>query len=135
MGVLIGTLDGLYTLKKDTLIKYSSIKINTPIYFITPDLDGNIWFGTDNGVLKWNGYELRRYNTSDGLAGNETNRAAGFVDKQGRLWIGTDRGVSVYNKDYDYKYDIKPKISILYYEDAHNNKYSYSRDNIFILRS
>lgn len=35
---------------------------------------------------------LKRYNKSDGLAGNETNRAAGFVDNKGNVWIGTDEG-------------------------------------------
>ncbi len=124
LGVLIGTIDGLYTLKKDSLVKCSSIMINNPVYFITHDKDNNIWFGTDNGVMRWDGFNIRSYNTSDGLAGNEANRAAGFIDKQGRLWIGTDRGVSVYNKNDDYPYEIKPKISLLYFEDAHNEKFS-----------
>lgn len=125
--LLLGTNDGLYTLGNDSIIKPNSNYpgISDPIYFIIQDTLKNIWFGTNNGVLKWDGKNLKRYNKSDGLAGNETNRAAGFVDSNGNVWIGTDEGLSMYTgNELDYS-TIKPKLALLGVEDEQNKKFNF----------
>lgn len=131
--LLLGAIDGLYMLERDSIIKpnehYPSI--SEPIYFIIKDSVKNIWFGTNNGVLKWNGKNLKRYNKSDGLAGNETNRAAGFVDSDGKVWIGTDEGLSMYTgSDLDYLM-IKPKLVLLGVEDEQNEEFNFASNVSF----
>jgi signal transduction histidine kinase/streptogramin lyase/ActR/RegA family two-component response regulator len=103
--LLLGTMDGVLTLdeKKKTLKRFSrsGFELHEPVFFITEDRSQRLWFGTLNGVVRWDGKEARRYSTAHGLAGRETNRAAGVVDNRGRLWIGTSRGLSIYNELFD----------------------------------
>ncbi|MBK7632147.1 MAG: PAS domain S-box protein [Ignavibacteriales bacterium] len=130
LGLLVGSANGLYRLKNDSLIvfNFNDQSIKEPIYFIIQDSSKNIWLGTNNGVLKWDGKDLNRYNKSDGLAGNETNRAAGFVDSKGNVWIGTDEGVSMYTgKEPDYNL-YPPKLIILGFDDASNLRHAVNLD-------
>lgn len=128
-GLLVGSAKGLFYLDNKKLVKFNfdNQNINEPVYFIIQDSSKNIWLGTNNGVLKWDGRNLKRYNKSDGLAGNETNRAAGFVDSKGNVWIGTDEGVSMYTgNEPDYS-SFPPKVMLLDFND-HSN-FSYSINN------
>jgi PAS domain S-box-containing protein len=111
-GVLAGTYDGLYKVERNSLSKFQlgNCFETNPIYFITQDNDGNLWFGTDKGVKKWDGKKIKKYSVKSGLAGLETNRDAGFVDSNNNVWIGTDRGVSRYLKEFDTKSDIPPTV-------------------------
>jgi PAS domain S-box-containing protein len=127
-GLLVGSIKGLYIVKNNSLVKFSFTKqeINESVYFIIEDNTQNIWIGTNNGVLRWDGKNLKRFNKSDGLAGNETNRAAGFVDSKQNVWIGTDEGVSMYTgEELDYS-KIKPKLILLGVENGKNEKFNFS---------
>ncbi len=70
---------------------------------ILQDKYGYMWFGTMNGLNKYNGYTFEKYYTNL----NDTNSLAGnlisaiYEDKKGNLWIGTDNGLSLYNRDRD----------------------------------
>ncbi len=59
------------------------------------------WIGTDNGVFRWDETTLQQYTFEQGLAGRETNRAAGKTDARGRIWIGTAKGLSIYRPKLD----------------------------------
>ena len=113
---LVGTSAGLHRTQADTLVRHTlrssplgtmapasggtgpGIEIDRPIYFMVRDDAARIWFGTDNGVLRWDGSQLEHFTIEDGLAGRETHRAAGMVDSEGKIWIGTERGVTVYSE-------------------------------------
>ncbi len=97
-GLWAGTAAGLYQVKSDDLVAVESPAIERPIFFMVRDLRQRVWFGTDNGVLRWDGDTLRHLTVRDGLAGRETYRSAGMVTAAGDVWIGTDRGVSVYSE-------------------------------------
>ncbi len=125
-GILAGSDQGLFKIQNDSLVRYklNGQEINEPVYFITEDHSRNLWLGTNNGVLKFDGKNLKRYNKKDGLAGSETNRAAGFVDSKGNVWIGTDDGLSMYTgTDIEYS-NLKPKIIITSIEDEQNKKHN-----------
>lgn len=113
--LLVGTNAGLYLLRDGKLEKFSRewFELDNPVYFITEDRDGSLWFGLNNGVVRWDGRRERRYTMQDGLAGNETNRAAGIIDSEGRMWIGTDMGVSCYIRDRDRSGKVAPLVEIL----------------------
>jgi len=135
--VLLGTKIGLFTLENDKLVKFqqNNFQLDYPVYFITEDRDGYLWFGINNGVIKWdgvNGEQVRHYTRADGLAGNEANRAASFVDYNGRPWIGTESGVSCYYKEKDRICEIPPLLELLYLQVSHQpRRYPLNRHHSF----
>ena len=58
---------------------------------ITQDKDGVMWFGTDNGLAKYDGRRVQAVNLP-GL--NAEKILALKVDRSGTLWIGTDAGAA-----------------------------------------
>jgi len=98
----IGTGNGLYALTPDAVVEVGDgargPRVERPVYFLTRDPVGDVWIGTDNGVLRWDGNSTTHLTIQDGLAGRETNRAAGVVDAAGRMWIGTERGVTIFDR-------------------------------------
>ena len=110
--LLLGTRGGLFTLKEGEIQRFVSgdFKIERTIYFIVEDNNHQVWFGTGNGVIRWDQQRKKTvsYSTTEGLIGLETNRAAGVVDSRGRVWIGTNRGVSIYNSSFDNVNDYIP---------------------------
>lgn len=63
---------------------------------ICEDNNGNMWFGTLNGVSRFNGTNWTTFTTSNGLAYNEILSA--FKDHEGNLWFGTfGSGISKYD--------------------------------------
>jgi len=115
--LLMGTLDGVYTVKNDNYIKFSekNFILHRPVFFIVEDNKKRLWLGTDNGVVMWDGNRSRAFSMPEGLIGNETNRAAGILDSIGRIWIGTNRGVSVYDGAFDNSpaFNPTPKIRLI----------------------
>jgi signal transduction histidine kinase/ligand-binding sensor domain-containing protein len=57
---------------------------------IYQDSKGYIWFGTPEGLSRFDGYRFTNYGTRDGL-GNQTINAI-TEDQIGRLWVGTAGG-------------------------------------------
>jgi PAS domain S-box-containing protein len=141
--ILLGTKIGLFTLENDKIVKFqqNDFRVDRPIYFIVEDADGYLWFGLNNGVIKWDGFNrangtrgehVRHYTRADGLAGNEANRAASFVDQNGRLWIGTEGGVSCYYKERDRICEIPPLLELLYLKVSYPpRQYPLNRDHSF----
>jgi ligand-binding sensor domain-containing protein len=68
---------------------------------ILRDKDGFMWFGTQSGLNKYDGYKFTKYYhstvDSTSLAGDLINCL--FEDSHGDLWIGTDGGLSLYDRD------------------------------------
>src|SRR5688572_29372517 len=57
------------------------------VYDIYEDSLGYIWFATDHGVSRFDGYSFRNYSTADGLV---HNTVFGFYeDARGRVWVRT----------------------------------------------
>jgi len=63
------------------------------------DSDGFMWFGTQNGLSRFDGYRFVNYRNA---VGDPTTLASNWVrvlhvDPKGRLWIGTDGGLARYD--------------------------------------
>ena len=69
--------------------------ISNIVYAIAVDGAGNIWFGTNSGVSKFDGNHWTTYNENDGLASNTVYAIA--VDSANELWFGGDKGVSQFD--------------------------------------
>ncbi|QGW28661.1 sensor histidine kinase [Phnomibacter ginsenosidimutans] len=57
------------------------------VYDVVQDKDGFIWFGTENGLSRFDGKHFKNYTVKDGLPDNEVLTL--FADSKGRVWIGT----------------------------------------------
>jgi len=99
----VGTSAGLFERVGTALSRpvEAELLTDSPVYFVVEDGRGALWLGTDSGALRWDGSDLRRYTPREGLAGWETNRAAGLVDHDGQVWIGTATGVSRHQPECD----------------------------------
>jgi ligand-binding sensor domain-containing protein len=54
------------------------------------DRDGNLWLGTDNGLLRFRDGEFVRHGAGEGLSSDRILSIA--EDREGSLWIGTSDG-------------------------------------------
>ncbi|MGS2762184.1 two-component regulator propeller domain-containing protein [Sinomicrobium sp. M5D2P9] len=67
---------------------------------IFQDRDGFLWFGTIDGLNKYDGYTFTVYrpvlNDRNSISSNRVNAIT--EDGQGRLWIGTSNGLNVLDK-------------------------------------
>ena len=96
-------------------------KIATSVF---KDSRGFMWFGTENGLYRWDGYEFKVFHydpdDSTSISGNMIWKIL-FEDNKGNLWIGTasnglniynpntgefthDMGNSCWNSDYDFNF-------------------------------
>jgi hypothetical protein len=82
------------------------------VYAVTRDEYGYIWFNTDNGVAKYNGYNFRVFTTADGLPSNDVWKL--YADRRGRLWVSTHSNKIGYIKDDKYKVVINAKDKIIH---------------------
>ena len=63
---------------------------------ITFDINGNMWLGTKNGVVKRKGASVTRYLTADGLPGDIINTI--LIDSREMIWCGTHQlGLARFN--------------------------------------
>jgi signal transduction histidine kinase/ligand-binding sensor domain-containing protein/DNA-binding response OmpR family regulator len=89
---------------------------------ITKDYKGFMWFGTQDGLNKYDGYTITIYkkNPADtkSLSSNFINTI--YEDKDNNLWIGTSDGLSLFNRSENnftnFQHDPKDERSI-----SHNN--------------
>ena len=102
--LIVGTMAGLREARDGRLIPYQAagLAIERPVYLIIRDGQSRLWFGTDNGVIRWDGREAREYTVKSGFSGLEVNRSASLIDEAGQLWIGTNMGVSRYQEEFDF---------------------------------
>lgn len=86
------TLDKNYYVTSAQNLSQSNVKA------IIQDDKGFMWFGTKNGLNRFDGKKVRIYNCYDekGNIGNN-NISALFEDKNKNMWVGTDRGIYIYN--------------------------------------
>jgi len=87
-------------------------EIRRPVYNILKDSQGIYWFGTDRGVMRWDGHTLTTINNLDGIVGREFNRDALLQSKDGRIWMGTDRGLSIYDLRFELTRKTEPLVEI-----------------------
>ena len=69
---------------------------------ILQDSYGFMWFGTKNGLNRYDGTSILQFDCDDLEEGTGNhNIGALFEDKERNLWVGTDRGVYIYNPAVD----------------------------------
>ena len=96
---------------------------------IAQDGDGNMWFATNDGLARWDGYGMRvyRHDPSDewSLQSNIVNRVR--ADRGGRIWACTANGLSLYDNDLD-------RFRRFSFEDVHSvEDIVQAGDDLFII--
>lgn len=73
------------------------------VYAIVQDGSGYLWFGTQDGLNRYDGYALRVYknNVSDSLSLSDNRVRRLFVDSKSQLWVGTRFGLNRYDPATD----------------------------------
>lgn len=89
------------------------------VYAIVQDREGFMWFGTDDGLNRYDGYSVKifKHSTTDSNSIADNTILSLLSDKKGDLWIGTRRGgadryVISENKFYHYGPEEKNKNTI-----------------------
>ncbi len=94
----IGGIDGLLGFKDEKFTDFDEpitklLGINFEIYDIHPDRAGNLWFGTNKGLIRLGSDGATKlFTTRDGLAGDNVKII--YENGNGDLWIGTYGGLS-----------------------------------------
>lgn len=96
------------------------------------DSQGFMWFGTEHGLNRYDGYEFKKYSSrSDqgGLSGDQIWSI--FEDSNEVMYIGTDQGLCIYDRSEDTFYPIDSLVNYIekpingvvgrIYEDSENN--------------
>lgn len=71
------------------------------VHAIAEDKKGNMWFGTSDGVVRYDGTTFRSYTQDHGLSNINVGRKCILVDRLGEIWVGTSGGVFQYNASSD----------------------------------
>ncbi len=69
------------------------------VYCTFQDSQGYLWFGTEDGLNKYDGYsfEVYKYTPTDGKAISNNIIRCIFEDSKKNLLVGTDNGLNIYN--------------------------------------
>ena len=88
---------------------------------VIQDRQGFMWFGTQAGLVKYDGYRniIYRNDPRDPHSLMDNFVSAAFEDEEGGLWIGTQSGLSYFNKASNkftnfYRKDLHSKVTANY---------------------
>ncbi|MDH5366986.1 MAG: ATP-binding protein [Cyclobacteriaceae bacterium] len=111
------------------------------VYKVFQDSKGFIWFGTDAGVSRFNGFIFENFSMQDGLADNDIFDI--MEDQQGRIWFATYNGRLCYFEDQKFhnsvndpmlkNHDFNSYISSIYEDTQGNIWFSSLRNGIIYL--
>lgn len=69
---------------------------SSQIYQVLQDHEGFLWFATDHGLSRYNGYEFTNFSTSEGLTDNTVFKLQ--LDTKKRLWMQSFSGQLYYKE-------------------------------------
>ncbi len=107
---------------------------SSTVYYTIQDSKGYLWFATDNGVSRFDGFKFKNYTVSDGLLTNTVFNI--YEDYKGRIWFLSFNGNLCYffnNRIEKYKYN-----NVISYKrnglltPSRNGFYVDSLDNVYI---
>lgn len=92
----------------DTNLKFEHMDISTglnsnTVYCTFQDSNGQMWFGTNDGLTTYDTYTFKTWRTDSNNPYSIGNNGIYCIyeDRNNRLWIGTEKGLYLFNKDLD----------------------------------
>jgi signal transduction histidine kinase/ligand-binding sensor domain-containing protein/CheY-like chemotaxis protein/AraC-like DNA-binding protein len=73
------------------------------INVVLKDRFGFMWFGSEDGLSKFDGtrFTVYNHNAADTATIRSNIVMAIYEDREGRLWVGTSKGLSLYDREHD----------------------------------
>lgn len=108
-GILFIALTGFRSLSQNPVYRNYTVDDGLPsneVYNIFEDSLGYMWFATDHGISRFDGYEFKNYSTKDGLTHNTI--FGFFEDQHHRIWMRAFNSTICYmenGKIYPYKHN------------------------------
>jgi diguanylate cyclase (GGDEF)-like protein len=96
------------------------------VHAIVQDREGLMWFGTQEGINRYDGYELKTFGPDSGDNGSKSFPIVRALheDREGVLWVGTDGGL--------HRFD-RATSRFLKYENDPTNPSSLSNNRIRVI--
>jgi len=105
LSLSVMVLSGIQLYAQEGIGKFNRVIIKNEnpdlqVFAILRDSKGYMWFGTENGLFQFNGYEYKDFksNDTDTTTISEDRVFDICEDKDGALWLATFSGVSKYNR-------------------------------------
>jgi len=103
------------------------------VFSIYQDHKGYMWFGTNSGVVRYNGREMTLYDSHNGLVDNSVLDIK--QDTSGKIYFATSKGVALLEDDSIVQ-NILEEISFRsIYVDSYDTKWLLGDDGIYLLDS
>jgi len=97
--VWLATWGGIAKVEDQQIIPFKQAgKFTDKTYCIYKDSEGIIWFGYEDGVLRYNGTSVQHMNGQNGFVGGRVRCID--EDEDWNLWFGTNEGLYRYNRRY-----------------------------------
>ncbi|MEZ4888203.1 MAG: ATP-binding protein [Chitinophagales bacterium] len=110
---------------------------SSTVYTMMQDSEGYMWFGTDIGLSRYDGYRFVNYTIKDGLPSNDILELA--EDSKGRIWMMSLGTLAYYQNDEIHLVDTLPGLMKTPIEslliDAHENVWFSSAKKLFTLKA
>src|SRR5688572_24089072 len=134
----IGALSLLLLLATGSLawnypVKYLGIDqglSNNVVITIYQDYKGFMWFGTYDGLNRYDGYGFKIFRNVIGDSTSLNNNTIYTIegDKENNIWVGGLKGACVYDP-------VKSNFSRLQYRSYNTGKWQYLQDNIHTIKA
>ncbi len=110
--VLVVQSAGLYPQKDDVKFEhlFEGLSQNS-VLCVSQDSKGFMWFGTYDGLNRYDGNKIKIYRSEIGNIYSLSNNTVRYIyeDRSGFIWIGTDGGLNQYDRETErfihYQYD------------------------------
>lgn len=88
--------DGIIRYDGQTLekITIADVSPHFRVLEIVEDKTGNLWFGTAEGLIKYDGKKFKTFSKKEGLQGQDEEIWGLTIDKSGLIWVGATGGIS-----------------------------------------
>jgi ligand-binding sensor domain-containing protein/signal transduction histidine kinase/DNA-binding response OmpR family regulator len=131
----------LYGAATGPILKFTTISrdnglSNSTINCIFQDSKGFMWFGTKDGLNKYDGYQMvvYKYNEQNKLSISDNYIRHIYEDKHKNLWIGTSNGLNLFDREAGtfttYKHQVNNPGSLS--DNSISRIYEDSRGNLWI---
>ena len=116
--IVIVLLLNIFTHAQNTSLNFNRITVNDGlsqswIQCIIQDKLGYMWFGSEDGLNRFDGYEIVQYKNNYHDKNSICNNTIRCIneDADGNLWIGTQKGLNLYDrgKNIFYRYSGHPR--------------------------
>ncbi len=112
--------------------------ISNKVNDITQDANGYIWFGSDEGLSRFDGYGIRNYQHDDydSLSISSNVVFTLFTDSQGLIWVGLRYGLDLYDASINQfshpKYQEKSLTNVRdFFEDQNGRVWICAEEGLF----